>query len=73
MVVPMQLEPSLRPGIPKELFHLRPGIRLANGMSKDGQRFLALQSEGENERRFQHLVVVQNWFEEVKRKVAEGQ
>ncbi len=71
MVVPMQLQPTLRPGIPKELFELPPGIRLANGMSKDGQRFLALQSESEKAQRFQHLIVVQNWFEEVKRKMQE--
>jgi len=72
MVVPMQLQPKLKPGIPKELFELPPGIRLANGMSKDGQKFLALQSEAEKRPRAQHLVVVQNWFEEVKRKVPGG-
>jgi len=48
-----------------------PGIRLADGMSKDGQRFLALQSESEKAQRFQHLIVVQNWLEEVKRKMQE--
>ena len=73
IVVPMKLKPTIRPGIPRELFELPPGFRLADGMSRDGQRFLALQSERENERRFQHLVVVQNWFEDVKRKVPGGE
>ena len=73
MVVPMRLQPTLRAGIPRELFELPPGFQLADGLSKDGQRFLALQSESEKERRFQHLVVVQNWFEEVKRKVPGGE
>jgi serine/threonine-protein kinase len=71
IVVPMQLQPTLKPGIPRELFELPPGIRLANGMSKDGQKFLALQSEGEKAQRFQHLIVVENWFEVVKRKMQE--
>lgn len=67
----MRLQPTLRPGIPGELFDLPPGIRLADGISKDGQRFLALQSDSEKAQRFQHLIVVQNWFVEVKRKMQE--
>ncbi|MCG8607474.1 protein kinase, partial [bacterium] len=71
MVVSIQVQPTFKPGIPTELFELPPGFQLANGMSKDGQRFLALQSESEKRRGGQQLVVVQNWFEEIKRKMQE--
>ena len=74
MVVPIsqQGENSLSPGSPKELFELPTGYQLGQGMSKDGKRFLALKTEVDEEQSSRHLVVVQNWFEEVKRKASKG-
>jgi len=74
MVVPIsqQGENSLSPGSPRELFELPTGYRLGQGMSKDGKRFLALKTEVDEQQNSGHLVVVQNWFEEVKRKASEG-
>ena len=72
MVVPMQYQPSLNPGISEKLFELPPGFELANGMSSDGKKFLALKSGTEGESNSPHLVVVMNWFKEVKQKTSKS-
>ena len=70
--IPQQGGASLSPGSPRELFELPPGYQLGQGMSKDGKKFLALKTEVVEEQSSRHLVVVQNWFEEVKRKASKG-
>ena len=71
MVVPVELEPEFRPGTPQVLFE---GQYFATGpgdahydVHPDGQRFLMIKEGGAgDETSAEELIVVQNWFEELK-------
>ncbi len=69
MAVPVQLEPSFTAGRVQRLF--TPGQRIS-GVAPDGA-FIALQREltndGDASRPSSHLIVVQHWFADLKRKV----
>ena len=72
MVVPVRLVPEFNAGEPKILFEDRfevGGVTYFRNydIASDGQRFLMLQLEGESAPT--ELVVVLNWFEELKRLV----
>jgi eukaryotic-like serine/threonine-protein kinase len=86
MVVTVQLTPTFIAGNPTKLFDV-PSIRLdgrfaPNGgtlrafdISRDGQRFLMIKENtdsGEGNAQSASMIVVQNWFDELKAKVAAG-
>ena len=61
MAVPVQIKPQLQVGKPKELFEIPNMISFS--VASDG-RFIIAQSDPSNQ---PQLVVVTNWFEELKR------
>ena len=67
--------PSLVPGTPEPLFDWRhfsePGRRRYVDMAPDGQRFLMIRTGGQTsgEAPSPQIVLIQNWFEELKRLV----
>ena len=76
MVVPLELEPTLTPGTPTLLFEVDQsledvGFRGLMDISPDGQRFLAIMSQGDagEDAPQPHLVFVQNWFQELTERV----
>ena len=78
MAVPISFEPTLQPGKPRVLFNLAPFYRGAGGVFTrqwdlaDGKRFLLLNpgAAGDDANRSApHIVLVLNWFEELKRLV----
>jgi len=76
MVVEVTTQPSFSAGKPRTLFAgpylSAPGNLLPNyDVSGDGQRFLMIKA-GEEETALTQIVVVQNWFEELKQKVPAG-
>ena len=64
--------PVFRPGTPEELFAV-PGARGGGGvqydLAPDGERFLVISASGQADARQGEVVVVLNWFEELKRLV----
>jgi eukaryotic-like serine/threonine-protein kinase len=73
MAVPLTLQPRFSAGKPMVLFEgpwLPSPVYFPNyDVSRDGQRFLMLKAADEDTRQ---IVVVQNWFEELKRRMAAG-
>ena len=69
MTVPVQTEPSFTPGTPEVLFEgdyiLEVGGRTYDAAA-DGQRFLMIKEGDEGA---QNIIVVQHWFEELRRLV----
>jgi len=68
MVVGIQTSPAFRVGMPQALFELRTAVW---DVAPDGQRFLAVK-KGETTARETKLRVVDNWFDELRRKVRTG-
>jgi hypothetical protein len=75
MATPVTLQPGFSAGKPVVLFEgpwLPSPLTGANyDVSRDGQRFLMLKSTDE-EQGSQQIVVVQNWLEELKHRMAAG-
>lgn len=75
MAVAVTLEPGFSAGKPVMLFEgpwLPTPVTLPNyDVSPDGQRFLMLKAADEDQNARQ-IVVIQNWFEELKRRMAAG-
>ncbi len=74
MTVPVQMEPSFTPGTPAVVFEGNDYPSVGAGrdydVSADGQRFLMLKAAGGAEDADQaQIIVVQNWFEELRRLV----
>jgi eukaryotic-like serine/threonine-protein kinase len=74
MMVPIELGPTLKPGVPVRLFTInrQTGFRsraryLGYDVSPDGQRFLMSVTPVEQERVASQIVVVQNWTSALKR------
>jgi hypothetical protein len=77
MAVDVTMQPTFSAGKPRMLFEGSYGrsefplVGMAYDASPDGQRFLMIkQTEGETATT--QIVVVQNWFEELKRRVPAG-
>ncbi|MDA2939052.1 hypothetical protein MYX75_12425, partial [Acidobacteria bacterium AH-259-A15] len=76
MVVRIETEPTFRPGSPEILFTGRYSGRGRNyDISPDGQRFLMIKRGRQTEEASAptQLIVVLNWFEELKRLVPTGE
>ncbi len=75
MAVPVTLQPGFSSGKPVVLFEgpwlPTPRTSPNYDVSRDGQRFLMLKSADEDQGA-QQIVVVQNWLEELKQRVAAG-
>ncbi len=75
MAVPIELEPEFRAGTPQVLFEGQYfSVGPANGdahydVAQDGQRFLMIKVGTMDESDAPQLILVQNWFEELKRLV----
>ena len=71
MIVGIDTEPNFTPGNPELLFTgnypTLPGRNY--DLSPGGQRFLMAKEGGATEETRQEIIVVQNWFEELKRLV----
>jgi eukaryotic-like serine/threonine-protein kinase len=74
MAVPVTLQPGFSAGKPTVLFEgpwLRTAATLPDyDVSRDGQRFLMLKSAEEEDQGAQQIVMVQNWLEELKKRMA---
>ncbi len=76
--MPVQTEPSFTPATPEVLFegeYFRSGVGRSYDVAPDGQRFLMI-TEGEvaeDTSAAPTIIVVQNWFEELRRLVPTGQ
>ena len=72
MAVPIGTGPELRLGVPRQLFE---GDFVFNypartyDVSADGQRFVMLRQKARPPLPVRHIVVIQNWFEELKARV----
>ncbi|MDA2939179.1 hypothetical protein MYX75_13080, partial [Acidobacteria bacterium AH-259-A15] len=77
MVVTIKTEPTFTRGSPEVLFTGRYFDILGRqyDISPDGQRFLMIKEGGQTEETSAptQLIVVQNWFEELKRLVPTGE
>ena len=74
MVVSVETGETFQRGTPRPMFSMAPyfqGQNMSWDISPDGQRFLMLKhgETPESDTRRGHLVVVQNWFDEVKERV----
>ncbi len=75
MVVPIQTEPTFRAGTPEALFKgpQGPQDNIGGGrrydISPDGQRFLMIKDAEQRAETGTELIIVLNWFEELKRLV----
>ena len=74
MVVDVAVQPSFAAGKPRLLFEAQqylpsPATSPNYDVSADGQRFLMLKSSEAGEAALTQINVVQNWFEELKRRV----
>lgn len=71
MVVPIDVDPTFRPGSPEVLFegdyYFVAGGRHYD-ISPDGKRFLMIKAD-ENDAHLTKLILVQNWLEELQRLV----
>jgi serine/threonine protein kinase/Tol biopolymer transport system component len=68
MVVPVAVHPSFSAGQPRVLFDrfrpLQVGSGITYDVSRDGTKFLTTRPPSDE--RYQHIVIVLNWFEELK-------
>ncbi len=72
MSVPVRTEPAFEAGSPEVLFTgiYDSGFGRMYDIAPDGQKFLMVKPAGTTEgRERSHVVLVQNWFEELKRLV----
>jgi hypothetical protein len=79
MAVSVATQPTLQVGLPREIFAapfygggaVAGAPRAIYDVTKDGQRFLMLREVTADNERIEtpRLIVVQNWFEELKRLV----
>ena len=72
MAVPMQTSPSLVMGTPVKLFEGRFFSGLVGrtyDVSPDGRRFLMIKDAASTAELPPQIVIVENWFEELKRRV----
>jgi len=73
MAVPIELQSTLSAGTPTVVVkgeYMAPQSGRAYDVSPDGQRFLMIkEGDAENKASRQQFIVVQNWFEELKRRV----
>ena len=72
MAVPVETEPTFTPGSPELLFEL--GAYMDHfgrnyAMTPDGERFLTIKEGGGDETSSTELILVLNWFEELKQRV----
>ena len=72
MAVPVETEPTFTPGSPELLFEL--GAYMDHfgrnyAMTPDGERFLMIKEGGGDETSSTELILVLNWFEELKQRV----
>lgn len=76
MTVDISTQPSFNVGKPHMLFEGQylptAGTSPDYDVSPDGQRFLMLKANEQVETAPKQIVVVQNWFEELKQKVPTG-
>ncbi len=75
MAVPVQTEPSFTPATPEVLFEGdyffgTPASSRKYDVASDGQRFLMIKEGGTDEAASPQIILVQNWFEELRRLVA---
>ena len=71
MVVRVETEPTFKPGAPEVLFmgrYFTPPLGRQYDIHPDGQRFLMIKETEETSSR-QELILVLNWFDELKRLV----
>ena len=68
MMLSVEDDPSFSPGLPRELFTWERAIggRGSYDISPDGQRFL-VNDQGETAGATSQIIIVENWFEELKR------
>jgi Tol biopolymer transport system component len=74
MSVEVSVQPAFAAGVPKQVFagsYADPVIVPTYDMTPDGQRFLVLKAD-EQQAANNQIVIVQNWFEELKRLVPAG-
>ena len=72
MAVPVETEPNFMPGNPELLFNLGAYSYSAGrnyAVAPDGERFLMIKQSGSDETSSTEFILVQNWFEELKRLV----
>jgi len=74
IAVPVTLTPTFAAGTPRRLFAAADNSALTSGydVSRDGRRFLMARPVGRNAKNTDELVVVQNFFTELKAKVRKG-
>ena len=76
MVVEIAAQPGFAAGTPRMLFEGRyeqaPVPATYYDVSPDGQRFLMLKASEQAQAALTQIIVVQNWFEELKRRVPVG-
>ena len=70
MVVDVQLQPTFRAGTPRVLFEGK--FAAGYDVSPDGQRFVMLQSEEQQQTTKRELQITLNWFEDLRRRVPAG-
>jgi dipeptidyl aminopeptidase/acylaminoacyl peptidase len=68
MVVETRIDGEPRLGLPRKLFELSQGLLAMYDVTLDGQRFVMVDAS-ESEPPPKEIILVQNWFEEVKRLV----
>jgi Tol biopolymer transport system component len=68
MTVETRIDENPRLGLPKKLFALSQGLIALYDVTPDGQRFVMVDAS-ESEPPPKEIILVQNWFEEVKRLV----
>jgi serine/threonine-protein kinase len=72
MAVPVTLAPTFTAGVPRVLFNGRYGATArirGYDVSPDGRRFLMVQQKERAPTIVSQMILVQNWFDELKRKV----
>ena len=73
MAMPITTRPAFSAGIPKALFQLRAPLTTLGtrgyDVTRDGRRFLMVQDKQRPPLKATEMILVQNWFEELKRRV----
>jgi serine/threonine-protein kinase len=76
IAVDIASEPTFRAGTPRVLFEgefePRPGLGTNFDATPDGQRFLMIKNGGDTASEQKQLIFIENWFEELKRKMPVG-
>jgi len=71
--MPITTRPAFSAGIPKALFQLRAPLTTLGtrgyDVTRDGRRFLMVQDKQRPPLKATEMILVQNWFEELKRRV----